>query len=122
LAPDFNCSLTVRLVEEAVARRLAATPVDEAIDQIAADRAAAEQRLAELEYEKLVRDVAVRGGVLPRAVDFIVPDVRKLFEVHGNALTVRNGATMPGDPLPPLTIDAWLLERRKDVPFLFGKE
>lgn len=109
-------------VEEGVAKAMAETPVDRAIDHIKAETAAAEQRLAELEYEKLVRDVAVRGGVLPQAVHWIVPDVRKLFEIRDNALVVRNGATMPGDPLTPLTFEAWLAEQRKDVPFLFVKE
>jgi hypothetical protein len=52
----------------------------------------------------------------------IVPDVRKLFDIRDNALKVRNGATMPGDPLTPLTFDAWIAERRKDAPFLFVKE
>jgi hypothetical protein len=101
---------------------LAATPVEQSIDRIAAERAAAEQRIAELEYEKLVRDVAVRGGVLPKAVDWIVHDVRELFEIRDGALKVRNGETMPGDPLTPLTFEAWLASRRKEAPFLFVKE
>jgi hypothetical protein len=58
LASDLSLDEYITpVVEEAVAKSLAATPVEQSIDRIAAERAAAEQRIAELEYEKLVRDV-----------------------------------------------------------------
>jgi hypothetical protein len=118
LASDLTIDEFIEpMVEEAVAKLN--VRVDAMLDDIRADTAEAERGIAEKEFERLVRKNAVLGGVLPQAVDYIVPDVRKLFEVRDNALKVRNGATMPGDPLAPLTIEAWLAERRKEVPFLF---
>jgi hypothetical protein len=85
------------------------------------DIAAAERRIAELEFEKLVDQNARLGGVIPTAVPLIVPDVAKLFEMRDNALRPRNGQTMPGDPLSSLTFEAWLQEYKKTMGFLFTK-
>jgi hypothetical protein len=90
----------------------------EAANRVAAERTAAERRIAELEYEKLVRDCAVRGGVLPQAVDWCPRRARAVRHTGQRP----EGAHRGGDPLSPLTFEAWLAERKKDVPFLFVKE
>jgi hypothetical protein len=94
---------------------------DAVIDGIRSDREAAERKITVLEFERLVRENAVLGGVLPKAVKYIVEDVRELFELRDNALVVRNGETNPGDPLTPLSFEVWLRELRKKHEYLFVK-
>lgn len=121
---DENKSLdenVAAMVAESFAKALAETPVEDGIQNIKAGTADAEQRIAALEYDRLAREVALFGGVLPRAVKHVVRDIQELFDLRDNALVVRNGQTMPGDPLTPLSIEVWLEEQRRLTPFLFGK-
>ena len=96
--------------------------VDAAIARLDAEIEQSRRRVAELEFEKLVAQNARLGGVIPSAATLLVPDVAKLFEMREGALVVRNGETMPGDPLMPLTFEAWLEEKRKQLPLLFVKK
>jgi hypothetical protein len=118
LASDLTLE---QYVAERVQAAVADLPIAATTARIESETAAAERRIAELEFEKLVDQNARLGGVIPTAVPLIVSDVRKLFEMRENALVVRNGETMPGDPLTPLTFEVWLQEFRKDHEFLFVK-
>jgi hypothetical protein len=104
-----------------VVEELLAKPVAKAFDGMNADTERAERRIAELEFEKLVQQNALMGGVLPKAVPYIASSAAALFELRDGMLTVRNGETDPGDPLVPLTFDVWLRELRKEQAFLFTK-
>lgn len=89
------------------------------LEAIHAEREAAERRIAELEFERVVRDTAIYGGVLPRAVNFIIEDARQVFELREGILRPRNGQTDPGDPLTPLQFEVWLKDQRERRSFLF---
>jgi hypothetical protein len=95
--------------------------VDKTVSQIQTDTKTAEERVAELEFEKLVQQNALMGGVLPKAVHHIAASAAELFELRDGMLRVKNGETNPNDPLTPLTFDVWLKEFRKDHDFLFAK-
>jgi hypothetical protein len=55
----------------------------EATKLFEAEKTAAERRIAELEYEKLVRDCAVRGGVLPQGTRFSAESPRLESRARG---------------------------------------
>lgn len=105
------------LVRAEFAKQMADLPVEATLDAIRADTAAAEQQVAESEFNRVVLHQAVLHGVIASAVRFLVPDVRRLFELRDGILSPRNGETLPGDPLTPLTFEAWLAEQRKELPF-----
>ncbi len=96
--------------------------VEHHLARIREDRTAAERRIAELDFDRLVRENALLGGVLPKAVEHIAASARELFELRDNAIAIRNGETEPGDPLTPLRFDTWLQQQRKELGFLFVKE
>jgi hypothetical protein len=101
-------------------------PLEERLEKVLARTAAniadTERKLAESEFERLVGENARLGSVIPGAEKFFMADAAKLFELRENALVVRNGETMPGDPLTPLTFQAWLHGKRGEWGFLFKKE
>jgi hypothetical protein len=82
----------------------------------------AEQRVAELEFDRLVRENAILGHVIPTAAKYFVRDAAELFIIRDGILSPRNGQTLPNDPLSPLTFEAWLQEQRKTEPYLFTKD
>jgi hypothetical protein len=90
-----------------------APKVETAADHIRAQTEATERRVAELEFEKLVTQQALFGGVQPKAVRFVVASAAEMFELRGSTLAARNSLTEPGDPLAPLSFDTRLSELLK---------
>ena len=113
-----------QLARDEVARQTA--DIQPRLDALAgaADVAAqtAEQRIAELEFDRLVRENAILGHVVPTAAKYFVRDAAELFELRDGILRPRNGQTQPGDPLSPLTFETWLAEHRKTESYLFVKD
>jgi hypothetical protein len=114
--------LIAKLAREEIAKQLAATAFEATLEAHRQATAVAERRTAEIEFDNLVRDNAIYGGVIPTAAKYFVRDARELFEIRDGILHPRNGETQPGDPCAPLTFDTWLQEQRKDVPYLFTLE
>jgi len=110
------------LARAEIAKHLAAMEYEKTLERHRQATAAAEQRIAEIEFDNLVRDNALYGGVVPTATKYSVRGARELFEIRDGILHPRNGQTQPGDPCAPLTFDTWLQEQRKTEPHLFTKE
>jgi hypothetical protein len=84
-------------------------------------RSELQRRVDELEFEKVFRDAAIYGQVLPKAVKYLITDARQVFELRDGILSPRDGRTLPGDPLSPLTVDVWLKEIRQKESYLFER-
>ena len=118
----LKSGLTLEQYVNQCVEELLAKPVATAIEGMQAETQRAERRIAELEFEKLVQQNAIYGGVLPRAVPYIASSAAELFELRDGMLTVKNGETDPGDPLTPLTFEVWLKEFREEHDFFFTKQ
>ena len=73
-----------------------------------------------MRFRELVTEQALRHGVRPLALKFVVRDAEAVFELRDDALVPRNHAVDPSDPLQPLSPARWLQGLAKVEPYLFA--
>jgi hypothetical protein len=59
-------------------------------------------------------------GVRTAAVRHVLRDAADVFEMQGDVIVPKNGQTVPGDPLTPLTPERWLQLLKTSEPYLFA--
>lgn len=93
--------------------------VEAVVADLQTETAVLEQRSNELLFEKLVHEQASLAGSHRGAGKFFVTSVKEAFALRDGVLRPTNGQTLPGDPLVPLTIEAWFAQRKTEADFAY---